>query len=782
VPLVESLRYVVTADTAGAQSNLARLGTAAQGSMSTLDKLKATFSAGIGIGAGAGAIDGLVSGLQKLATVAVDQLGQAVNAASSLQQAAGATSAIFGDAAKEVQAFGRTAADSVGLSNAAFQQQASVIGALVQNLGQTRTEAAATSTQLIKTGADLAATFGGKTADAVGAIASALRGERDPIERYGISIKQAAVDQEVFRLGLDTSTASLKASADSTATLSLIQKQAATSAGAFARESGTLAGQQQRFNAELEDARAELGEALLPAMTELVKVGRELIPVIATIANNLVFLAEKAGDALGPVVKLFDKLGDLPLPSLPNFQKEAEGSREFVASLEETASGLKSGQVALEQFAPALAFLPPSLRAAARELFGIKDAADAAATGLKTLETVSSALGSIGDTLFGAERAQTAFNKSLDDSGGAANNARSQAKAYESALRSIEDAERGVADAQEALNETLIARFLVGLGASSDEVTSAQIQERESTRSLADAKLRLIDAEQALARLRGGGAAASRLEAQAAFLDAQKALSEAQSSGDTAALLKAKAAVLRAQQGLDDTSSARQAQDVARAQSAVESAADGVTQAAIDQRKAQRDLNDTLIRGKEGSLELRDANRQVEDAQRRLEDQTRNLDDAQDGLVDALNRTSAAGKTAAERFDDGVKSADSWIQFLIKNKATPDQFAAAVDSISKGLSSVATEAGKTSALDEYNTKLAETLRLYTELGGFGSKQASDLFPKGGMTTATSTANSAEARAASRQPIQVNINGRTLFDIVLDENASAGSPIVTRTGR
>jgi hypothetical protein len=811
--LVESLRYVVTADTANATGNLNRLGTAAQGSMSSLDRLKSTFAAGLGVGTAAGAVQGLVAELKKLGGIALDQIGQAVNAASSLQQAVGATDAIFGSAARSVQKFGKTAAESVGLSNAAYQQQASVIGALIQNLGQTREESAATSQSLIQTGADLAATFGGKTADAVSAIAAALRGERDPIERYGISIKQAAVDQEVLRLKLDTSTASLKAASDATAALSLIQKQAASSAGQFARESDTLAGQQQRFNAELEDARAELGEAFLPVMTDLVKVGRDLIPVMRDVAGNILATGQAAKDALGPAVafakfaanlagalpgdpvgKVFGRsMSDAKIQFFKDFAAIRDavdaggGDMERFGSLsrselksitaEFNASGLSAKAFVKSAANDALDRLPPLFGRTARELVGMGAAAGTAAGALRTLEQVSSSFGNIGESIFGKDDRRRAFIKSLDDGGTAANNARSQAKAYESALRRIEDAERGVADAQEDLNETLIKRFLVGLGASSDEVTSAQIAERESTRTLADAKLRLIDAEQQLARLRGGGAAASRLEAQAAFLDAQKALADAQQSGDTSALLKARAGILKAQQGLDDTSAAKQAQDIARAQTAVEAAQDGVTKAAIDQRTAQRDLNATLTRGKEGSLELRDANRQVEDAQRRLEDSTRSLDDAQDGLIDALDRTASSGKSAMDTFDGARKQADSWIQYLIKNNGTPGEFAEAIDLITTGLMAQGTEAGVAKAqLDDYVRAVRAAEAEFAAAGGFGSKQVSGVFPKAVDGQGIPIGGGVAARS---QPFNVNLNvdGKVLAKVIVDQsNLQGGLPI------
>ena len=120
---------------------------------------------------------------------------------------------------------------------------------------------------LIGLGADLAATFGGTTADAVGAISALLRGERDPIEKYGVSIKEADVNARKAADGTDKLTGSAAKQADAQATLALLTDQTASAQGQFSRESDTAAGAQQRASAEYENASAALGTSLLPLMT-----------------------------------------------------------------------------------------------------------------------------------------------------------------------------------------------------------------------------------------------------------------------------------------------------------------------------------------------------------------------------------------------------------------------------------------------------------------------------------------------------------------------------------
>ena len=198
---------------------------------------------------------------------AVDLGTEMLNQASALQQSTGAVSAVFGQHASEVEASAKKAADAVGLSANAYQELATVIGSQLKNGGTPLDQIAGKTDKLIQLGADLAATYGGSVADAVDSVSSLLRGERDPIEKYGVSINQATINAWELANGLDGATGSAKTAADQQAALALLYDQTAAAQGSFASESDTLAGAQQRLNAKWEDAQAALGEGLLPLFT-----------------------------------------------------------------------------------------------------------------------------------------------------------------------------------------------------------------------------------------------------------------------------------------------------------------------------------------------------------------------------------------------------------------------------------------------------------------------------------------------------------------------------------
>lgn len=216
-------------------------------------------------------------------------MGAAAASASNLEQSVGGIESVFGEASASITEFGDTAAQTTGLSERQVNEMAAVIGASLQGLGFDAEDAASQVITLEKRAADMAATFGGDTEEAIQAVSSALRGERDPIERYGVSIKQADVNARILALGLDTSTAAAEKKSTAIATLDLIMGQTAKTEGQFARESEGAAGSMAIARAEMENAAAE--------------IGAHLLPIVADLAGNVADLATRFGGLSDPVQK-----------------------------------------------------------------------------------------------------------------------------------------------------------------------------------------------------------------------------------------------------------------------------------------------------------------------------------------------------------------------------------------------------------------------------------------------------------------------------------------------
>lgn len=204
-----------------------------------------------------------------------------VSAAADLEQSMGGVDAVFKGNAAQMKEWSAGAAQSVGLASNEYNNLAIVIGSQLKNGGTALDEIGGKTNDLVTVGADLASMFGGTTADAVGALSSALKGERDPIEKYGVSLKQATIDAKAAELGFEKVGGSLSAEANQAATLALIMEQTADAHGNFGRESDTLQNKQQRLMATLTNVSARIGAVLLPTVTALAGwVGDRLVPII----------------------------------------------------------------------------------------------------------------------------------------------------------------------------------------------------------------------------------------------------------------------------------------------------------------------------------------------------------------------------------------------------------------------------------------------------------------------------------------------------------------------
>lgn len=219
-----------------------------------------------------------------------------VGQASELEQQVGAVGAVFKENQGVVNSWAKSAASDFGLSQSEFSKMMSLMGSQLKNAGTPMKDLAGDTKNLISIGSDMAAQFGGTTTEAVEAISSALRGERDPIEKYGVSLTQAAIDAKAAELGFQKVGGTLSQEANAAATTALIMEQTADAHGAFGREANTFAGQQQRLTAQWTNMKATIGQALLPVMTSLFTwINTHGVPAVQNLIDGIVRFTQSQG-------------------------------------------------------------------------------------------------------------------------------------------------------------------------------------------------------------------------------------------------------------------------------------------------------------------------------------------------------------------------------------------------------------------------------------------------------------------------------------------------------
>jgi hypothetical protein len=200
------------------------------------------------------------------AAFAADFVRDSISAASNLEESINAVNKVFGSASSSIETFGQVSAQAVGLSTREFNQLATVTGSMLTNLGFQQDAAGKETIRLTQRASDMASVFNTDVGTALSAINSALKGEANPIEQFGVKLNDAAVRARAVELGLAATTAEVDANAKATATLSLIYEQTNKTAGDFAQTSDSLANAQRRAAASMENAQARLGRVGLPVL------------------------------------------------------------------------------------------------------------------------------------------------------------------------------------------------------------------------------------------------------------------------------------------------------------------------------------------------------------------------------------------------------------------------------------------------------------------------------------------------------------------------------------
>lgn len=270
------------------------------------------------------AAKGALLGIAGAGALAIKFGGDAISAASDLEESTNKVTQIFGDAAGSVLKFTETTADALGQTNTQAREAASTFGIFAGAAGLSERKSAKFAKRMTTLASDLASFNNTEPDEAVQALGAALRGETEPIRAYGVLLDEATLKAEALALGIlkpvknasqikayqvaitegqlkyneaveesgKNSLEALKAEAalgtardrlakatagtippltqqqKLLAAQSQIFKQTEVAQGDFARTSDGLANQQRRLSARFEDAKAKLGKGLLPIMTQ----------------------------------------------------------------------------------------------------------------------------------------------------------------------------------------------------------------------------------------------------------------------------------------------------------------------------------------------------------------------------------------------------------------------------------------------------------------------------------------------------------------------------------
>lgn len=351
-----AINVPVVPSTTGLAASVAGQGTAAAAAAGTAGT-KAGKAAGAGMLAG---MKGMLGPLAAVggAAAGLSVIKGSIAAASDLGETQSKVNQIFGtEGAAALNKFAATSSTALGQTKQQALDASATFGIFGKSANLQGPELAGFSSGLTTLATDMASFGNTSVEDAIGAIGGALRGETEPIRRYGVMLDADTIAMQAFNMGLVKSTvdagkvaqatkalaeqkakaaeASKKYGAGSQeaayetamvesaqiklgkamegvkekmtpqakvlATQALLMKQTKDQQGDFARTSGGLANQQRILSAQWGNMKTTLGTALLPAITAVVTKFNEWMPKIMAFGKQV-------GAFLAPVKAAFQNL------------------------------------------------------------------------------------------------------------------------------------------------------------------------------------------------------------------------------------------------------------------------------------------------------------------------------------------------------------------------------------------------------------------------------------------------------------------------------------------
>ena len=239
---------------------------ALQGLAQTQKQLNALGQSINSIGRTAG-VAAIGYGVFVTAVKASDFAMQAIEGAKNLERNLLGLKSVFEDVTPQMRNFAMQA-EAMGLSQSEAAKASTFIGSVLKQSGFSIEETADLTERLVKLGTDLSLTYGYDVQEALMGMTALFRGEYDPIEKFGVAMKQSEINSELAARKLNHLTGAARRFAEQQIRVELLFQRSADAQGAFERGAGTLAVEQLKLQAAFNNVRETVATNLLPVLAK----------------------------------------------------------------------------------------------------------------------------------------------------------------------------------------------------------------------------------------------------------------------------------------------------------------------------------------------------------------------------------------------------------------------------------------------------------------------------------------------------------------------------------
>lgn len=244
----------------------------------------------------------------------VDFGKESITAASALEEIQNVIDVTFGDNANDIRAWAKTTEEAYGISETAALQYAGQFGTLFKTAGLADEQVLQYAKDLVGLGGDFASFWDNDIQVSLTKILSALKGETEAINDYGIDVRIAALSAFT---GKKMEGASQLEQLE--AIYGKLMADTASVQGDFLRTNQSFANQVRILKVNIQQLQAEIGQKFLPAATAVVSAINNIFDpqTNLTLDDDLETVSE----------------------SFKTFNTEAEQTAAYFQSVKDTISG-----------------------------------------------------------------------------------------------------------------------------------------------------------------------------------------------------------------------------------------------------------------------------------------------------------------------------------------------------------------------------------------------------------------------------------------------------------
>ena len=370
----------VTVKFSAEDRNLSKTVTNLQRDLERLDAKSKDAAKGFDMSFGkiAGAVGGAYAAVMGF-RASFEFVGDSIKKASDLAETMNKVNVIFGSSAGSVADFASAAVDQLGMTQQEALDGASTFAVFGKASGLAGDSLVGFSKNLVQLSTDFASFYNTSPAEAIQAIGAALRGESEPIRKYGVLLDDATLKAEAMKLGLYDGNGALDAQVKSLAAYNAILGQSGIAQGDFANTSDSLSNQLKIATASFAELKTEIGEQLQPVAKTFVDfLNAEMIPALRDSVKEYKEFAASTQDAAmgnyetneaaGKATGGLDLLRTMMVSVIGPINDLVNGTTEFRDRANAAAEAAKKNAAGISNVAEAASTAAPQIDQASSKL------------------------------------------------------------------------------------------------------------------------------------------------------------------------------------------------------------------------------------------------------------------------------------------------------------------------------------------------------------------------------------------------------------------------------